>query len=788
MSHTLPHWLARLIGFEPGPGEGAAWRLDGNWPLAPWLTLVLLALVVAVVLVGCVKVRGVCTARQRTLLVFLRLAAIGLLLAMIGGWTITIQRTGLPLLAVVLDDSQSMTLTDRMESAEQELAKRRVADAGFGEVSRWNQARAWLLEDHVALLHRLADRYQLRFYSVSRGEALPGTTPQALAESLVAMSATGERTRLGACILRVLDKGRGNPPAAIVLLTDGVNTDGPSLAAAAAAARRQGVPVFAVGLGDPRPPRELRIEELVYDDLVFAGEPVRFRFRLAATGCAGQKVEVVLREAKPNTVVASLTTRAPAERSEPLQLEVRPGAVGRHDYVLEVVASEGNRSPEGKRLAASVEVRDERIRVLLADGYPRYEFRYLKNLLGREASIELHSVLQSADAEHTRQDRAALEAFPTHIDELLAYDVVLLGDLGPDWLTPEVLANLRDFVARKGKGGALVLIAGRRFMPVAYRDTLLAALSPVELGSLRWPESPADGFALRPTPLGYANPGLQLGDSAAENSEVWTHLPPVRNLLEAGELKAGAKSLVETSTARNAEGHPLPAVVLQYYGAGRVLMHLTDETWRWRWRAGDEWFGRYWLQTIRWLARAKLAGRDDVELTADRAQYQAEQTVQLTLRFSDPRNAPAADDAVTVLVQHEGMRTEQVRLARAASLRGQFEGRYHPSAAGRYHAWLVAPPVEGQAPAVDFRVAPPGSEFDRTQLDVAALEEAARQTRGKFYTLAAAGRLAGELPAGEQVTLEALPPRPLWNRWPVLALLIGLLTLEWWLRNRYGMA
>ena len=48
-------------------------------------------------------------------------------------------------------------------------------------------------------------------------------------------------------------------------------------------------------------------------------------------------------------------------------------------------------------------MRKAQIRVLLAQDYPNYEFRYLKNLLERDTTIEVHSLLQDADVRYVRQ-------------------------------------------------------------------------------------------------------------------------------------------------------------------------------------------------------------------------------------------------------------------------------------------------------------------------------------------------------------------------------------------------
>ena len=46
----------------------------------------------------------------------------------------------------------------------------------------------------------------------------------------------------------------------------------------------------------------------------------------------------------------------------------------------------------------------------------------------------------------------------------------------------------------------------------------------------------------------------------------------------------------------------LPIFVYQFVGAGKSMLNAVDDTWRWRFRVGDRYFGRYWVQTIRFLA------------------------------------------------------------------------------------------------------------------------------------------------------------------------------------------
>ena len=129
MSGTLPIWLERLLGIEPGPGEGTVWSLENRWPWPPWVTL--LAAVAAVVFVAAIYLREGRQAggRYRAMLAVMRLAIIALVLGMIAQFAFSFQRTGLPYVAVLVDDSLSMTIVDRYEEPLRKLMQERVRRA-----------------------------------------------------------------------------------------------------------------------------------------------------------------------------------------------------------------------------------------------------------------------------------------------------------------------------------------------------------------------------------------------------------------------------------------------------------------------------------------------------------------------------------------------------------------------------------------------------------------------------------------------------------------------------------
>ena len=70
-------------------------------------------------------------------------------------------------------------------------------------------------------------------------------------------------------------------------------------------------------------------------------------------------------------------------------------------------------------------------------------------------------------------------------------------------------------------------------------------------------------------------------------------------------------------------------------------MRSTDEMWRLRFLTQDKYYGRYWLQTLRYLTRS--TGKDQIgELTTDRRIYERGEpiTVRLKSQFIEEGEVP----------------------------------------------------------------------------------------------------------------------------------------------------
>lgn len=788
-----------------GNPPGIQRRLLHTWPLAHSLAFALLGIAIGLVVWFYLHERARCGQALRLLLIGLRGAVVTLVvLIMMYGWMLAVDVTDLPDLLLILDDSGSMLHEDPAESPE--LEQRRAAlleSAGAESPSRWNLAKSLLTGGTEPLLGQLQQRYNIKYYRLAatprletaRGDELLREVRQA---EISPDNPQHAASRLGIGLRAILEGQRGRPTAAAVLLTDGITTEGRTLGETANYARQMDIPLYLIGIGNEQPARDVRLADLVADDLVFVGDMAHFDFQLIGTGFAGRTVDVQLRRADEDLVLAEReVTVGPDGESQTVRLSYRPEEVGDFDFEVEVFPGPDDTQPENNRLQRMVSVRDESIRILFVQEYPSFEYRFLKSLLERglkrqvgqgEKAFELDALLQEADGDYIATDESATRRFPVDKETLFQYDVIIFGDVNPAFFSDSLLRNVADFV--RERGGGLVVGSGPRHSPQAFRGTPLADVLPVHLENSRTPvesdifDSP---LHVQPTPIGLTTPMLQISEDPTATADVWSEFPPLYWLTPSLELRSGARVLLETTpdSPRPSE----PVICLQFVGAGKVVLHLTDETYRWSQHPrGEQYYARYWLQTIRYLSRSKLLGTArNVEISSDQEAYRFGEPVRLRVRFFDDRMAPDADDGVVVVLEQEGGSRRRFPLRRDAGKRGVFVGLISRLPEGDYRAWVATPSGEDQPPATRFTVLAPQGELARLEMDRDDMREAAQQSRGRFFAWHEVSSLLESLPPGRQVRVQSLPSRPVWNSSLLAALFVTLLVTEWLLRRRAGM-
>ena len=751
----------------------ARWQLETHWTWAPWVTTVVIAALVLLV-VWLYRTEITPAGRwYRSLLVVLRLTSLAIVLLMLSELVLTSTQLGEPRLEILVDRSPSM--------AEDDVA------ADGQPSTRFAAAKQFWLDGDGGRIAQLGQRYDLSVTAVSG--AIQPLAGDDLAIELDALQLDdGEsRTRLGDAILAAASPRMTAAPAAVVALTDGQTTAGRSLEQAAAIARRRGVPLYLVGLGSTQRPADVALADVIADPVVFADDLATVQATISATSVAGQSATVRLEHADTGETLAEQSIAISGDQVDlPVTLVLEPKEAGELPLRLIVDRVAEEEDVENNEVALSINVTDEPVRVLLAAGYPSYEFRFLKTMLDRDTKFAAATYLQEADLDYARQDRTAIAQLPLSIEQFAQFDVIVLLDLDPTLLPPLVWQSLETFVAERG--GGLLLSAGSRSFPWKYRDNeSIVRLVPIDISDVDGGGFVDDGFRPAWSELAQRLANLQLDRAAEESEAVWKQLAPHYWYAEAGPTKPAAQLLATHPTQKTPRGEAIPIVAMQYFGAGRVWYQGIDDTWRWRLRLGDVFFARYWGQTLRLLARGKmLSDAAGAQLIVERREYHPGEVVRVTLRAGGDSAARLSTAAPVVAIESPGRATQRVALDRQAAT-GRYAAQLRDLPPGRYRGFLVEPALSPAPAAIDFEIIAPPGELTDVTLNRAALQAAATTTIGKYYDLSDAETLLNDLPIGEQIAREAAPPVELWNKWWMLATLATCLSLEWILRKRKAM-
>jgi hypothetical protein len=200
-------------------------------------------------------------------------------------------------------------------------------------------------------------------------------------------------------------------------------------------------------------------------------------------------------------------------------------------------------------------------------------------------------------------------------------------------------------------------------------------------------------------------------------------------------------------------------------------------------------FDRFWVQMIRHLSEGKLLGGGKRgTLICDADQYSVGQTVMVTARLFDERYEPLQQPEVRATYMVDEERRELLLAAKPDHV-GTFEGRFVPDRAGSYriHVRLEGASADQPVEIVrEIRVSRPNLEIIRPQMsrgDLVALAE--NSYGGRYYEVDEVRELAENIPDLHAEIPVRSRPTTLWDNWTAMAMLVGLLTLEWGVRKWY---
>jgi uncharacterized membrane protein len=666
--------------------------------------------------------------------------------------------------AMVYDVSRSMT----------------IRDGASGE-TRLEQLTGALGKDQDELLKRLATRFKVRHFRFS------ATAERA--DWPTVLEGLGDRTNLQRAIAGADAELRGVPTSGIVLLTDGADNASRDLQGTLATLRSRNIPVYTVGIGAEVLERDIDLVGVFAVRKALEGEAISADVAIKSRGYAGSRATLVVEEGGRVLSTEELQL-PPDEESINRRLTVTPTGKGIHHFTFRVQPLPGEFLTENNSRDILLRVADDSPKILHLEGEPRWEYKFLRRALEGDQALRLSSLLRTGKNQYLRQGvdekDQMLQGFPKDKATLYEYKGMILGSIEAAFFTADQLRMVEDFVGQRG--GGLIMLGGRKsFAEGGFQGTPVEKALPVELDSAGDP-----GFKgkklLRPqlTAQGRIHPITRFSPKDEDNLKIWESLPALTAMNRLTRLKAGATELIHGESTSGVGSQVLLA--FQRYGRGRSLALGSDSTWFWKMQVPHDrnYLESFWRQLLRWMIsntpdRVEASCEKDFLVPGEAASIQAEV-------FGPEFISLNRADVSATLLSPSGQ-TEVVSMDWNIGEDGFYAGSYLPKERGLYTV-TVAAEADGKeigSSKTQFFVGDSTVEFHEPTQNRPLLEQIARDTGGKYYTLGTLRQLPEDLRfiKNEASTTEELD---LWDLPMNFLVIFLLLAIEWFARKRLKLA
>ncbi|MFZ4395323.1 MAG: hypothetical protein ACOYOU_06810 [Kiritimatiellia bacterium] len=554
-------------------------------------------------------------------------------------------------------------------------------------------------------------------------------------------------TDISGVLLQRIEEESPFPMAGVLLVSDGRNLGATPLDTLTRAAALRSIPIYCAGVGSTEEPPDIAIRGAFAPPFAVAGVPLGVRTSIKTVLPKPDKFDLALL-ADEKRVITNETLEINEQQEVERRLIQTPLTEGLQRLTVRASSVDGEVVPQANnRLDWTIRIRPEPIRVLFLDWKPRWESRFVLNILSRLDYLDVNSIIVLSQPGSQLKRGVGKGFWPEDAGTLALYDLIILGDLPADALKQPEWKQLAEYVEA---GGSLVMLGtGQRdpLPPVAQN------LLPTKPRTLPTP-SLSDTATLQLTLAGLHHPITRSLRGIAPQAEN----------LSADRLQPKTIGLLQSS-----DGSLLLSTSFQ--GKGKALFVDTDRLWRRLNASALDAHAMMVANMADWAIEAHPPATNRPQ--PDLYRYTTRESVQVWA---------AAGDRTNVVVLRQGDQELQAPAVPAHAGTAWTAAVFDHVPAGD---WIVS--IRGGAAAPEpLRVVDRNRELYDLSRDDAYLRSLAANSGGACEDLTETGRLLNDVQPRSRVERQEHIWR-LWDSGWVLALLVTLLTAEWIWRKLAGL-
>jgi hypothetical protein len=522
-------------------------------------------------------------------------------------------------------------------------------------------------------------------------------------------------------------------------------------------------------------------------DSLLPGEPGSILIRVYQAGLDGEVANITLRNGDESQQFPVDFQNQPVVE---LQLPIIEKEPGQYEFEVSLDAIGDEAELANNVQTVFCEVVERRIRVLILEGQPYWDTKFLAQSLRKDERIELTQITQvNFEKQETIVSRGegASPAVPQAPADWSGYDIVVLGRGMEHVLSVEAARNLVQFVA--DAGGHVVLARGLPYdRGIAEGQDLAAVLGILE--PVVWGDEQLPQATVELTSSGQATPWLSPVNMGIDAAQAFERLAGFELTESIQREKPGTLVLARAHIGGGPTDTGSPAIVRMPYGKGTVIGILGEGSWRWSLLPPEDqdlrgFYDMLWSNLIRWLALGgDFPPGEQVSLQLSRTSARLGDEFIVDVAY---KHEPLEGTSPKLEVVGPAGTAVDVALHELPGAFPRYRATLTPTATGVHEVRLSAPGMNPAEVSRKFNVYDINLERLHTAVNPTPLRILAEHSGGRFLGTDEMSELLSYLER-HLASLE-MPPtlEYIWDRGAILTLLLVWMGIEWITRRALGL-
>ncbi len=582
-------------------------------------------------------------------------------------------------------------------------------------------------------------------------------------DTMTVQQASVDSSNTGTDIARALTLAEKNRPVpdALILISDGNYSVGRNPLHRGMNSR---IPVYTIGIGDTTEAIDILITDMQSQKVVFQNKPASITANVMAIGIDSTMLNLELRLHETIVAKKELLINHP-NQEYPVSFDITPGIPGRLVYELHVRPVNGEKNVQNNRALVQMQVLKEKLGIALLTAGADNDFKFIKLLLETHEDLKVFPVVNIGKiiGPNLRAD---------------SIDIVVWNQIPPEPEKNRIINGLNV----SGYPSLLIVSDRINAQGMTFLKNYLPVSSVSYLGRVIRTQ-------VRLTENGYKFSPVNIHDSREVNIRFWQTAPPIEYMFGKVNTIADINVILETTSSPGQPNDKLPVLLTGSMRGTKNALLLGSGFWRWHFlMAENPQFNITWKQIIynlmRWLASTSEAKNAQITILEENPKTGSK--LHLTCDVYNGSFEPV-DNAI-VRFQVSGPDGGFEVPANSISA-GKYQGDFVPASAGTYKlrsaAWLNDQFLGSDS--ISIEVLPVSQEFIRTSQNVELLSRLAGESGGEYFSAERADSIFSRINL-TPATVKQTVTYQLIDRLSVLVMIIGLFSIEWFLRRRRGLA